>query len=154
MEWINRIDAWYFFFVFFFKLCYQNGQKYSNVVVIQHDDELLTPGDAAFTLECDFSKPRDLTVTADLNGSKRRYNCKRYPIINSTHFRYESVVLFYRVFSIIHKFNRDITDFLYSTRGKLCKESPIIILISTKFFHKSFIWRFVWIILNAVLFLL
>jgi len=40
--------------------------------VIQHDDELLTPGDAAFTLECDFSKPRDLTVTADLNGSKKR----------------------------------------------------------------------------------
>ncbi|XP_026829597.1 uncharacterized protein LOC105275361 isoform X2 [Ooceraea biroi] len=50
----------------------KDGDKYSNAVVIQHDDELLTPGDAAFTLECDFSKPRDLTVTADLNGSKRR----------------------------------------------------------------------------------
>lgn len=50
----------------------RDGDKYSNVVVIQHDDELLTPGDAAFTLECDFSKPRDLTVTADLNGSKKR----------------------------------------------------------------------------------
>ncbi|CAL1679006.1 unnamed protein product [Lasius platythorax] len=50
----------------------RDGEKYSNVVVIQHDDELLTPGDAAFTLECDFSKPRQLTVTADLNGSKRR----------------------------------------------------------------------------------
>ncbi|XP_012235432.1 uncharacterized protein [Linepithema humile] len=50
----------------------KDGDKYSNVVVIQHDDELLTPGDAAFTLECDFSKPRDLTVTADFNGSKKR----------------------------------------------------------------------------------
>ncbi|XP_011684765.1 PREDICTED: uncharacterized protein LOC105448101 isoform X2 [Wasmannia auropunctata] len=50
----------------------RDGDKFSNVVVIQHDDELLTPGDAAFTLECDFSRPRDLTVTADLNGSKKR----------------------------------------------------------------------------------
>ncbi|KAL6261255.1 hypothetical protein P5V15_008778 [Pogonomyrmex californicus] len=50
----------------------RDGEKYSNIVVIQHDDELLTPGDAAFTLECDFSTPRALTVTADLNGSKRR----------------------------------------------------------------------------------
>ncbi|XP_018344477.1 PREDICTED: uncharacterized protein LOC108749935 [Trachymyrmex septentrionalis] len=50
----------------------RNGDKYSNIVVIQHDDELLTPGDAAFTLECDFSRPRDLTVSADLNGSKKR----------------------------------------------------------------------------------
>ncbi|XP_019700738.1 uncharacterized protein LOC105191416 isoform X2 [Harpegnathos saltator] len=50
----------------------RNGEKYSNVVVVQHDDDLVTPGDAAFTLECDFSKPRDRTVTADLNGSKRR----------------------------------------------------------------------------------
>ncbi|XP_018399098.1 PREDICTED: uncharacterized protein LOC108776866 [Cyphomyrmex costatus] len=50
----------------------RDGDKYSNVVVIQHDDELLTPGDAAFTLECDFSRPRDLTVSADLNGSKKR----------------------------------------------------------------------------------
>ncbi|XP_015592349.1 uncharacterized protein LOC107266411 isoform X2 [Cephus cinctus] len=50
----------------------QIGERYSNVVVIQHDDELVTPGDAAFTLECDFSKPRDLTVTADFNGSKNK----------------------------------------------------------------------------------
>lgn len=56
--------------VFLFR--WKDGDKFSNVVVIQHDDELLTPGDAAFTLECDFSKPRDLTVTADLNGSKKR----------------------------------------------------------------------------------
>lgn len=50
----------------------KDGDKYSNVLIIQHDDELMTPGDAAFILECDFSKPRDLTVTADLNGSKKR----------------------------------------------------------------------------------
>ncbi|XP_071640475.1 uncharacterized protein [Temnothorax longispinosus] len=50
----------------------RDGEKYSNVVVIQHDDELLTPGDAAFTLECDFSTPRVRTVTADLNGSEKR----------------------------------------------------------------------------------
>lgn len=50
----------------------QDGERYSNVVVVQHDDELVTPGDAAFTLECDFSKPRDHTVAADFNGSKKR----------------------------------------------------------------------------------
>lgn len=50
----------------------RDGDKYSNIVVVQHDDDLVTPGDAAFTLECDFSKPRDLTVTADFNGSKKR----------------------------------------------------------------------------------
>lgn len=89
------VDAYlfHFFFKFLNFKFYQNGEKYSNVVVIQHDDELLTPGDAAFTLECDFSKPRDLTVTANLNGSKKRYNCKRYLVINSTHFRYESVAI-------------------------------------------------------------
>ncbi|XP_066600818.1 uncharacterized protein [Prorops nasuta] len=50
----------------------QDGDKYSNIVVIQHDDELVTPGDAAFTLECDFSKPRDFTVSADFNGRSKR----------------------------------------------------------------------------------
>ncbi|PSN32168.1 hypothetical protein C0J52_22375 [Blattella germanica] len=47
-----------------------DSEIYSNVVVIQHDDELIMPGDAAFTLECDFSKPRDITVSADLEASK------------------------------------------------------------------------------------
>jgi hypothetical protein len=43
---------------------------YSNVVVVQHDDELIMPGDAAFTLECDFSRPRDVTVSADLEAKR------------------------------------------------------------------------------------
>ncbi|XP_050454569.1 uncharacterized protein LOC126853127 isoform X1 [Cataglyphis hispanica] len=61
----------------------RNGEKYSNVVVIQHDDELLTPGDAAFTLECDFSKPRDLTVTANLNGNKKRYTRSSIALVDA-----------------------------------------------------------------------
>nr|XP_012135713.1 PREDICTED: uncharacterized protein LOC105661884 [Megachile rotundata] len=45
--------------------------KYKNTLVIQHDDELITPGDAAFVLECDFSKPKDVTVSAELQSDKR-----------------------------------------------------------------------------------
>jgi hypothetical protein len=44
----------------------QESDVYSNVVVVQHDDELIMPGDAAFTLECDFSRPTNVTVSADL----------------------------------------------------------------------------------------
>ncbi|XP_072761998.1 uncharacterized protein [Anoplolepis gracilipes] len=61
----------------------RTGEKYTNIVVIQHDDELLTPGDAAFTLECDFSKPRDLTVMADLNGNKRRYTRSSIALVDA-----------------------------------------------------------------------
>lgn len=49
----------------------QNGDVYSNVVVVQHDPDLVTPGDAAFALECDFSSPRDLTVNADYQARDR-----------------------------------------------------------------------------------
>lgn len=45
----------------------QKGGVYSNVLVLQHDKDLIMPGDAAFNLECDFRKPRDVTVRADLN---------------------------------------------------------------------------------------
>ncbi|KAK2576660.1 hypothetical protein KPH14_005322 [Odynerus spinipes] len=38
----------------------KENNKYSNVVVIQHDDEFVTPGDAAFTLECDFFTPKNI----------------------------------------------------------------------------------------------
>ncbi|CAK9818684.1 hypothetical protein ANTQUA_LOCUS9901 [Anthophora quadrimaculata] len=31
------------------------GDKYKNILILQHDDELITPGDAAFVLKCDFS---------------------------------------------------------------------------------------------------
>jgi len=48
----------------------QESEVYSNVVVVQHDDELIMPGDAAFTLECDFSRPRDVTVSADLEANR------------------------------------------------------------------------------------
>ncbi|XP_044017931.1 uncharacterized protein LOC122858824 isoform X2 [Aphidius gifuensis] len=50
----------------------KDGDKYSNVLVIQHDDELVTPGDAAFNLECDFSQPREHTVSAEVNTTKKR----------------------------------------------------------------------------------
>ncbi|XP_026465126.1 uncharacterized protein LOC113367761 [Ctenocephalides felis] len=45
----------------------RDGEVYSNVVVVQHDPDLVTPGDAAFTVECDFRKPRDFKVKADMN---------------------------------------------------------------------------------------
>jgi hypothetical protein len=51
----------------------QDSEVYSNVVVVQHDDELIMPGDAAFTLECDFSRPRDITVSADLETGRSVY---------------------------------------------------------------------------------
>lgn len=62
------------------------GDKYRNILIIQHDDELVTPGDAAFILECDFSKPRDLAVSADLNEPEKRQAvflrciCNYYPL--------------------------------------------------------------------------
>ncbi|KAK3914809.1 Cuticlin-1 [Frankliniella fusca] len=43
---------------------------YSNTLVIQYDDELIMPGDAAFTLECDFRKPKDYKVSADLDSNR------------------------------------------------------------------------------------
>ncbi|XP_065172496.1 uncharacterized protein [Atheta coriaria] len=45
----------------------QEGKVYTNVLVLQHDKELIMPGDAAFTLECDFEKPREVTLQANLN---------------------------------------------------------------------------------------
>lgn len=49
----------------------QDGDIFSNVVVIQHDPELVTPGDSAFTVECDFRKPRGLKVGADMQARDR-----------------------------------------------------------------------------------
>ncbi|XP_063224775.1 uncharacterized protein LOC134532286 [Bacillus rossius redtenbacheri] len=63
----------------------QEDDVYSNVVVIQHDDELIMPGDAAFTLECDFSRPRDVTVNADLSadhGARGREVSSRISLAN------------------------------------------------------------------------
>nr|XP_033327256.1 uncharacterized protein LOC117220913 isoform X3 [Megalopta genalis] len=57
-----------------FDQCYTENEnnKYKNILVMQHDDELITPGDAAFILECDFSKPRDITVSAELREPEER----------------------------------------------------------------------------------
>uniref|UniRef100_A0A336L7K0 CSON001468 protein n=1 Tax=Culicoides sonorensis TaxID=179676 RepID=A0A336L7K0_CULSO len=46
----------------------QSGDLYSNVIVVQHDPELITPGDSAFTVECDFRKPRSFNVEASMNA--------------------------------------------------------------------------------------
>ncbi|XP_044743374.1 uncharacterized protein LOC123305659 isoform X2 [Chrysoperla carnea] len=53
-----------------------NGDIYSNVIVVQYDKDLIMPGDAAFNVECDFSKPRDITVNADLNANENGVNRK------------------------------------------------------------------------------
>lgn len=45
---------------------FQKGEVFSNVLVVQNDKDLIMPGDAAFNLECDFSKPRNITLNADL----------------------------------------------------------------------------------------
>lgn len=50
----------------------QDGDVFSNVVVVQHDPELVTTGDSAFVVECDFRKPRSLTVGADFQAKDAR----------------------------------------------------------------------------------
>ncbi|XP_037949142.1 uncharacterized protein LOC119680411 isoform X2 [Teleopsis dalmanni] len=49
----------------------KEGDLYSNVVVIQNDPELITPGDSAFSLECDFNQPRELNVEANMQTRER-----------------------------------------------------------------------------------
>lgn len=43
---------------------------YSNTVVVQYDDELIMPGDAAFKLECNLKNPTEYIVTAGLNPER------------------------------------------------------------------------------------
>lgn len=50
----------------------QEGDVYQNVIVVQHDPELVTTGDAAFQVECDFRKPRSITVGADFQARDSR----------------------------------------------------------------------------------
>ena len=50
----------------------QDGELFSNVIVVQHDPELVTTGDAAFQVECDFRKPRSITVGADFQARDSR----------------------------------------------------------------------------------
>ncbi|KAL1132365.1 hypothetical protein AAG570_010320 [Ranatra chinensis] len=40
---------------------------YTNVLVLQHDDDLIMPGDAAFKLECDFRTDKEIEVTSSIN---------------------------------------------------------------------------------------
>lgn len=48
-----------------------NGEVYSNIVVVQHDPDIVTPGDAAFAVECDFRKPRGVTVSSEIQARDR-----------------------------------------------------------------------------------
>ncbi|KAF4525278.1 hypothetical protein B566_EDAN009361 [Ephemera danica] len=43
----------------------KEADVYKNIIVIQYDDELIMPGDAAFALECDLG-PRNVTITASM----------------------------------------------------------------------------------------
>ncbi|XP_017105016.2 uncharacterized protein [Drosophila bipectinata] len=49
----------------------KDGDLYTNIVVIQNDPELITPGDSAFSLECDFRQPRSLDVEASMQARDR-----------------------------------------------------------------------------------
>ncbi|KAH8403438.1 hypothetical protein KR215_005575 [Drosophila sulfurigaster] len=49
----------------------KDGELYTNIVVIQNDPELITPGDSAFSLECDFRQPRSLDVEASMLARDR-----------------------------------------------------------------------------------
>ncbi|XP_037806727.1 uncharacterized protein LOC119600534 [Lucilia sericata] len=49
----------------------KEGELYSNIVVIQNDPELITPGDSAFSLECDFRQPRSVDVEANMQTRDR-----------------------------------------------------------------------------------
>lgn len=42
-----------------------DGNVYTNTIVVQNDPELVTPGDGAYALTCDFRKSRALNVEAN-----------------------------------------------------------------------------------------
>lgn len=44
---------------------------YSNVIIVQHEPDLVMPGDAAFAVECDYRTPRLITMNADLQARDR-----------------------------------------------------------------------------------
>lgn len=48
------------------------GNVFTNTIIVQNDPELVTPGDAAFALQCDFRKPRTLNVDANYETSNDR----------------------------------------------------------------------------------
>lgn len=48
-----------------------DGDTFTNTVVVQHDPDLVTPGDAAFEVSCDFRKPRSLNIEAKYEARDR-----------------------------------------------------------------------------------
>lgn len=46
-------------------------EVYSNVIIVQHEPDLVMPGDAAFAVECDYRTPRLITMNADLQARDR-----------------------------------------------------------------------------------
>lgn len=44
---------------------------YSNVIIVQHEPDLVMPGDAAFAVECDYRTPRLVTMEANLQTRDR-----------------------------------------------------------------------------------
>ncbi|XP_055852454.1 uncharacterized protein LOC129916488 isoform X2 [Episyrphus balteatus] len=55
----------------------QEGDVYTNIVVIQNDPELITPGDSAFSLECDFRQPRNVNVEGNFETRERTVSGSR-----------------------------------------------------------------------------
>lgn len=48
-----------------------NGETFTNTIVVQHDPDLVTPGDAAFEVSCDFRKSRSLNVETKYEARDR-----------------------------------------------------------------------------------
>ncbi|KAK9294958.1 hypothetical protein QLX08_010597 [Tetragonisca angustula] len=46
-------------------------KRYRNTLILQHDDDLITPGDAAFILECNFSNSRDQTISVEMSETEK-----------------------------------------------------------------------------------
>lgn len=49
-----------------------DGNVFTNTVIVQNDPELVTPGDSAFALQCDFRKSRSLNVEANYETNSDR----------------------------------------------------------------------------------
>lgn len=47
------------------------GDTFKNTIVVQHDPELVTPGDAAFEVSCDFRKSRSFNVETKYQAEGR-----------------------------------------------------------------------------------
>ncbi|KAK1123528.1 hypothetical protein K0M31_008233 [Melipona bicolor] len=43
-----------------------------NTLILQHDNDLITPSDAAFILECNFSNSRDQIVSVEMSETEKK----------------------------------------------------------------------------------